>query len=197
MENGQVMSVSPKLLISNSKIYLGRLRHVRPAAALMAVATLCGCISSTAPLLTEAKPILGQQGQIHVFSDANGAREHSILRFRWNGSRYLVEGRSPGFSDFTAHPYEGRDLIVQSTAAKAPRPTEYALARRLAEGVYLVMAIDEEDADPGTRQKFCTRTQGAACRVTTPEQLFVFARATAGKEDVKGAVVVIMAPGRR
>ena len=64
-----------------------------------------------------------------------------------------------------------------------PLRIEYGLARRLADGVYLLVQISEEDVDESTRTKFCTKTQDAACRIATPEQLFVFARATARQAD--------------
>src|SRR5262249_42196999 len=55
-----------------------------------------------------------------------------------------------------------------------------------AEGVYLIIPIQEEDADEPTRERFCTKTQGADCRISTPEQLFVFARATAARDEDNG-----------
>jgi len=81
---------------------------------------------------------------------------------------------------------------VQSTGARPPRPVEYALARRLADGTYLIVPIDETDADPQTREKFCTKTQDASCRITTTEQLFVFARATADKPIEGGGLAVVV-----
>src|SRR5262249_30314492 len=62
----------------------------------------------------------------------------------------------------------------------------FGLARRIAEGVYLIIPIQEEDADEPTRERFCTKTQGADCRISTPEQLFVFARATAARDEDNG-----------
>jgi hypothetical protein len=153
---------------------------------------LPGCISSDGPILSDAKAILGERGQIHLFSTSGGGREHTVVSFRWNGSRYVMTGRSPGVSDFTAHAYEGRDLIVQGRATRAPRPTEYALARKIAEGTYLVTPISEDDADDEARARFCSKTPNASCRISTPEQLFVFARATAAKEQEGGGVAVIV-----
>lgn len=162
----------------------------------LAATALTGCIRSSTPILTDAKPVLGQQGQIHSYEIRDGgAREPTVLNYRWNGSRYLFRGRNEGIRDFTVFPYEGRDLIVQSTATKPPHATEYALARRLTEGVYLIVPIDESDADEAPREKFCTKTQDTSCGVTTPEQLFVFARASAEKAQDRGAVAVIVPGG--
>ena len=118
-----------------------------------------------------------------------------MVSFEWSGSRYVLR-RSDRISDFTAHAFEGRDLIVQSTASRTPR-TEYAIARKLADGVYLLIPISEEDADDATRERFCTKTLDASCRIATPEQLFVFAHATATRDDDSGLLAVVMAAPKK
>jgi hypothetical protein len=169
-------------------------RRFAPLALLAATAfALSGCISSTTPILTDAKPALGEHGVIHVYTLAQGtAQDPGTLTFQWSGSRYVVHGKSAGFSEFTAYPFEGRDWILQGTTQRAPQRIEYGLARRLADGVYLLVQINEEDTDEPTRAKFCTKTQDAACRIATPEQLFVFARASADKPMEGGALAVVM-----
>jgi len=86
---------------------------------------------------------------------------------------------------------------VQIRGVRAPWPTEFALARRLAERVYLLIAINEDDADEVTRDRFCGKTQDASCRISTPEQLFVFARATAAKDEESGGIAVIVPSEQR
>jgi hypothetical protein len=182
-----------KHMILLENIYQFMTQKRPQAAALLAALALSGCISSSGPLLTDAKPLIGMAGTLHIFSLTDGsARDPSRLSFSWNGSRYLVRGPGRDFSDFTVHPFEGRDLIVQSTATRRPRPTEYALARRLADGTYLVIPINQEDADAPTQERFCTKTQDASCRVNTIEQMFVFARATADKVQTTGGLAVVV-----
>ncbi len=112
-----------------------------------AAIALTGCISSTGPVLSDAKPVLGERGLIHAYTLSQGAaHDPEVVSFQWSGSRYLVRGKSIGYSEFTAHPYEGRDWIVQGTTQRAPHRIEYGLARKLAEGVYQLVAIDENDA---------------------------------------------------
>jgi hypothetical protein len=156
--------------------------------------SLTGCISASGEILGDAKAILGDRIQVHAFaSPKGGTRDYSTGIFEWSGSRYVR--RSGDFTDFTIHPYEGRDLIIQSRASRGSTIIEFGLARRIAEGVYLIIPIQEEDADEPTRERFCTKTQGASCRISTPEQLFVFARATAARdEDIGGVAVVVAAP---
>ena len=157
---------------------------------------LTGCISSTSPILSDPKPVLGERGVIHTFTLSGGAaREPGTVSFQWSGSRYLLAGKSIGISDFTAFAYEGRDWIVQGTTRRSPSRVEYGLARRLADGVYLLRPINEDDAEPSAREKFCTKTQDAACRIATPEQLFVFARASADKPPEDGGLAVVVPAG--
>jgi hypothetical protein len=177
------------------KEYISRL-GLAGVAAMVAAVPLAGCISSTAPVLSDAGAILGERGQMHLFgATADGKRDHKVVSFQWSGSRYVLSGNPIGISDFTAHAFEGRDLIVQTTASRAPRPTEYAIARKLTDGVYLLIPISEEDADDPTRERFCTKTLDASCRIATPEQLFVFAHATAAKEQEGGSVAVVLPAG--
>jgi len=157
---------------------------------------LGGCVTSSAPVLSDAKPVLGERGVIHVFTlSQGGASDPNVVSFQWSGSRYLIRGKSVGYSEFTAHAYEGRDWIVQGTTQKAPQRIEYGLARKLAGGVYQLVPIVEDDADAPTQEKFCTKTQDASCRIATPEQLFVLARASADKAEQAGALAVVI-PGR-
>jgi hypothetical protein len=179
----------------NSVMKMAKCGFRSSLAGMVIVASLAlsGCISATGPILSDAKALLGERGEIHIFSPRETGRgAHSVATFRWNGSRYIMGGRSIGVSDFTVHTWEGRDLVVQSRSSRAPYRTEYALARKLADRVYMVQPISEDDADDAARQRFCTKTTDASCRISTPEQLFVFARATAEKELESGGIAVIV-----
>jgi hypothetical protein len=166
------------------------------AGLVLGALALSGCVTSSAPVLSDAKPVLGERGLIHVFTlYQGGAGDPTVVSFQWSGSRYLIRGKSIGYSEFTAYAYEGRDWIVQGTTQKAPLRVEYGLARKLAAGVYQLVPITEDDADAPTREKFCTKTQDASCRIATPEQLFVLARASADKAGESGALAVVI-PGR-
>jgi len=183
----------PIILKKLRKIDPSGKRILRALSTVSAVLTLTGCISSTAPILSDARPVLGERGLIHVFTlSAGAAHDPATVPFQWSGSRYLVRGKSIGFSDFTAYAYEGRDWIVQGTTQRAPSRVEYGLARRLADGTYLLVPINEDDADEPTREKFCTKTQDASCRIATPEQLFVFARGSADKPLEGGGLAVVV-----
>jgi hypothetical protein len=168
---------------------------LRVLAVALAPFALTGCINSSAPILGDAKAILGDRIQVYLFSATtkDGTRDHTTAVFEWNGSRYLPLGTAAGdWSEFTIHPYEGRDFVIQTRQQRGAKATEYALARRLSEGLFLIIPISEEDADEPTRDRFCTKTQDSPCRITTPEQLFVFARATAAKDEEMGGIAVVI-----
>jgi len=180
------MALKSLTLFTNSKSPLA------PLLAPLLTLGVTGCISATGPILGDAKAILGERIQVHAFaSPKDGKRDYTTGIFEWSGSRYVR--RSGNFTDFTIHPYEGRDLIIQSQSSRGSTMIDFGLARRIAEGVYLIIAIQEEDADEPTRARFCTKTEGAPCRISTPEQLFVFARATAARDEDSAAVAVVVA----
>jgi hypothetical protein len=186
---GQIVEIAHIVLILLIKI-----RRVGGGfSAVLAALALTGCVSSTSPVLSDAKPVLGERGLLHLYTLSEGAaHEPVVVSFQWSGSRYLLRGKAIGISDFTAHPYEGRDWIVQGMTQRPPRRIEYALARGLADGTYQLIAINEDDAEGPAREKFCTKTQDASCRIATPEQLFVLARASADKASAAGGLAVVV-----
>ena len=167
---------------------------------LLAAAT-SGCISSTEPVLRDARAILGDRGQMEVFSPlaADGSRDVMRMAFQWRKDRYVVGAGRSSTTEFTVHAFEGRDLVVQwktaelwsPKAKRGLRPVTYRLLRKIAEGAYLLFPLTEADVDEGTRARFCIKSPETTCRISTPEQLFIFARAAAEKEDQNPGIVVI------
>lgn len=173
----------------------------------LALAT-AACVSSTEPILSDARAILGERGQLHIFSaPKDGARNVLRYNFQWRRDRYVAAtGPRAEPVEFTAHPFEGRDLVVQwkSTTAWSPkqkqrgiRPVTYFLLRKVAEGAFLMLPVTEDDVDEPTRKRFCIKSPEATCRISTPEQLFAFARAAAEKEYPDAGIVVVETPAKR
>jgi hypothetical protein len=162
------------------------------AAALLSVASLAGCIDSAEPLLTDAQPLLGERPSLQLFALRDGAAyEPTVENFTWKDVRYVrLSGSADGIGDFTLHRFEGNDLLLQSIRHNLP--AEYAVARKLADGTYLVVAIDESEADEATRRQFCSTEKGAACRVATREAVLAFARSTAAKPHSTGGLAVLL-----
>ena len=138
---------------------------VRAAAAALCALSLTGCVDSDGPILTDAEPLFGTDDPAPVlYSLRKGfADEPEQASFKWDGERYVhASGGMPDITAFTVHRLEGRAYIVQSVAAKRPNIIEYAVAHKLAEGVYQVTAIDQDDADGATRKRFCKQVDESA-----------------------------------
>jgi hypothetical protein len=161
--------------------------------AVTSVAMLAGCIDSAKPLLTGAEPLLGERPRLQFYVLRDGAaHEPTAETFRWSDGRYVpVNGNAKDIGAFTLHAFEGMDLIVQS--ARPGHPAEYAIARKIADGTYFLMAVDETDADDATRRQYCGGEAFAACRVLTREAVEAFARATAAKPHASGGLAVLTA----
>jgi len=162
--------------------------------AFAALGLLGGCIDSAEPILTDSQPLLGASPRLQFFGLYEGAAHGPTKgEYVWRDGRYVAIGGTAAESgDFTVHPFEGADLIAQSIRG-ANLASEYAIAHKLADGTYLLVAIDENDADDSLRQKFCGHEGDADCRVTTREAVLAFARATAAKPHSTGGLAVLLA----
>ena len=164
----------------------------RAALAALCGLALTGCIDSSGPILTDAQPVLGPRLNLQLYSLREGhAHDPERASFAWDGKLYVRSGGGmKDVSSFTVHEFEAGDTIIQSSQLRHPQIAEYALMRKLAEGVYQVIAIDEDDADEPTRAAQCKHPGGTACRIETREQLFTFARATAAKRKTDGGLAI-------
>jgi hypothetical protein len=170
---------------------------VRAAAAALCALSLSGCVDSVGPILTAPQPLFGDDIRLQFYTLRKGfVDEPEQASFKWNGERYVNAGAGmTDVSAFTVHRFEGRAYIVQSVAAKRPNIIEYAVAHKLAEGVFQVNAIDEDDADGTTRARNCKRVDDSPCRITTRAQLIAFARATDARTKSDGGLVLRLADG--
>jgi hypothetical protein len=169
-----------------------RLFVSRAAIAGLCAIGLSGCIDSSAPILSDSKPVLGERLNLQLYSLRDGyASDPERTVFVWNGELYThSRGGLKDVSGFSVHPLQDGDYIVQSRPARHPEHVEYALMRQFVEGVYQVIAIDEADADEATRAANCKHPGGVACRIETREQLFAFAGATAAHHKTAGGLAI-------
>lgn len=181
--------------MSTSSAFMSRARCLPVTiAAVLSFMMLAGCVRSATPLLTDAQPLLGQHVRFqHYDLRDGGAYDPEPSEFTWDGARYVgLLGKSKEPAAFTVFAFEGRDFIIQNAPPKKDAPVEYALMRKLADGLYLTFVIDEHDADEATRTKLCADIRAGTCVITTREALFAFARATAAKPRETGGLAIVL-----
>lgn len=161
----------------------------------LAFLLLAACVDSETPLLTDAKPLFGQQGRFQLYDLSNGVADRpQSASFRWDGGQYVVTGPKPSDTGaFTTHEFEGRDILIQVTPDEKTKPYRYAIGRKLADGAYLYFLVEEGDADEATRNKACVRMEQYVCWAGTREGLLALARATAARPHESGNLAVILA----
>ena len=92
---------------------------------------------------------------------------------------------------FVAQALAVNDFLLQSTDSK--NLFNYWIGRKLSVGVYLIIPLDEADADDATRTAVCGKDQPEGiCQVETYEQLLKMARATAAKPVRNAALGVVL-----
>jgi hypothetical protein len=172
---------------------------VRPGAIalLLAALALSGCVQSDGPILSDSDQVFGAKVRLQLYGLSKGfARDPEMVSFVWNGHHYArSSGGLRDVSGFSIHRFEGDDLIVQTVPSKPREPTEFAIAHRLADGVWQVVPIDEADADGPTRDAFCNgngskKPANSACVIETRQQLLAFARATAAHRKDDGGLAI-------
>lgn len=170
-------------------------RLPRTMAVLLGFFALAGCIQSKSPILTDAKPLLGENVRFQHYDARDGAaRDPDTSEFHWDGTRYIgTAGSSKETVAFNVFRLDERNFIIQNAPAKKDFPIDYALAHKLAEGVYLTFLIEENDADEATRTKFCVEVQQGTCTVTSLDGVMAFARATAAKPHDAGGLAIRLA----
>jgi hypothetical protein len=168
-------------------------------AALLAVAglALSGCIDSSGPILSDSQQAFGPRLHVQLFTLRNGyAHDPEQAVFVWRGGLYAhAAGALREVSAFSVNPFENGDFIIQEVPTKRPRISEYALLHKLADGVYQVLPIDENDADESTRAAYCSKgspQDPSACRIETRAQLIAFARATAARGKQDGGLAILL-----
>ncbi len=154
---------------------------------------LAGCINSAKPILTDAKPLLGQHLRLQTYSlDSKGVSDGpEQAEYVWKGTYYAhVSGGMQDVPGFTVHPFENGDYIVQTRPKDPKGKIEYALLHPFVAGVYRAVVIDEDDASTAVRAANCKASKESSCRVETRAQLWALARATAAGPKDRGGLAI-------
>ena len=165
------------------------------AAAVAAALALSGCVESQAPLITDARPLLGQQFDVHLyedFVDGKATNFHTAFYY-WHDGQYVRDsGMARDAKRFVAQPLAGSDFLLQSSDDRS-KPFYYWIGRKLAVGVYMIFPLDETDVNEATRHATCGKDRpDGYCPITTYDQLLTLARATAAKPVRKAALGVVL-----
>ena len=168
----------------------------RAALAVLASAalTLTACVESGTPLISNAKPLLGEEFRVHLYDDFSEGKPKSFhaAAYRWvNGEYVRASGLGSDAKRFVAEPLAAKDFVIQSTDEHSKRFV-FWIGRKLHDGTYLVFPLDMADADDVTRKRACG-DQVDVCRISSHDQLLVMARATAGKPASDPVLGVVLA----
>jgi len=165
----------------------------RIAVMLLAALLLAACVQSDKPLLTGTKPVLGDQFQLNLFDDFTDGKADTVRTavFRWNTSRYvLVSGDLLDVKYLVAQPLDDSNSLLQLGNDKE---YAYLLSRKLAEGTYRILPVDEKDLDAAAQKQNCVTQQGEICTIATRQQLDTFVHASLGKTIPYTMMAVISA----
>jgi hypothetical protein len=177
-----------------------RSRSAKAALAAVALLLLAGfmlaaCVQSKTPLLTGTKPVLGEQFQLNLFEDFTDGKAISVKTalFRWSATRYTLAGGDPpsGVKSFVVEPLDADTFLIEASDEKV---YVYLLGRKLAEGTYRVLPVDEKYLDKTTQTQTCVTQDSETCTVATRQQLDTFVRASIGKTIAYTMLVVISVP---
>ena len=169
----------------------------RTALAVLGSAALAltACVKSDAPIVRNAKPLLGQHFNVHLyeyFTDERPSSFHAAT-YRWvNGEYVRASGLGSDARRFVAEPLAANDFVIQSTDENGKRFV-FWIGRKLHDGAYLVFPLDMADADEATRRSVCGSDHPDVCRISSHEQLVIMARASATKPPRDPVLGVVLA----
>ena len=163
--------------------------------------SLGSCVVSEKPLIVGAKPILGAHVSAVLFRDYKDGQGYSAQgsSFRWEDGFYVRAGADGDkVVKFAAEPLQGEDFILERTqddrGANGRQVYAYFLGRRVAEGAYVGVPLDEDALSPAYRKTVCGDLEpGIFCNVASREQVEAIANATA-KRALRDPSVVVLTP---
>ena len=152
-------------------------------AALFAI-PLTDRIDSSDPILAESRPVRGPEPKVQLYASRKGyATEPERADYTWN--RELNAHTGGDVHVFSVHPVEANDYIIQTV-----QKTEHSLLREFAKGVYLVVVVDDADANEATRAAYCKYVERSGCRIEPAEQLFAYTLATTAQQKDEGSPAI-------
>jgi hypothetical protein len=177
-----------------------RSRSAEAALAAVALLLLAGfmlaaCVQTKTPLLTGTKPVFGDQFQLNLYEDFTDGKAITMKTagFRWSATHYTLASGDPpsGVKSFVAEPLDADTFLLEASDEKV---YVYLLGRKLAEGTYRILPVDEKYLDKATQTQTCVTQDSETCTIATRQQLDTFVRASIGKTIAYTMLVVISVP---
>lgn len=178
------------------KMILSRARLV--AVALLALG-LGSCVISDKPLVVGSKPLFGDRFDAILFRDFTEGAGYSSQKvgYRWMDG-YYVRASAGGkhMVRFAAETLSATDFLIERSqddrAAGQAKLFTYFIARKVADGAYLVAPLSENDLSAADREAMCDKDQPEGfCSIKDHDQLMTSARATEGKTLRNVSVAVL------
>lgn len=165
------------------------------AMAGFAAVVSAGCVQSEKQLITDAKPLMGESFEAHFFEnfvDGKASVAHTAY-YRWVDNHYvIIRGSTDHVSSFSSISIDNDSYVVEGSI-KANTEFNYWVARKVVDGVFLIVPVDEADSDDATRIAACTGKKVAGfCFVEKQQELVKLAKATASKALVNPTLGVLV-----
>jgi hypothetical protein len=152
------------------------------ALATLFAISLTDRIDSSDPILAEFRPVRGPEPKVQLYASRKGyATEPERADYTWNRELNAHTGGDVHVS--TVHP--ANDYIVQTV-----QKTEHSLLRKFAKGVYLVVAVDDADANEANRAAYCKYVERSSGRIEAAKHLFAYTLATAARQKDEGSLAI-------
>jgi hypothetical protein len=164
------------------------------ALLLLAGFMLAACVEAKTPLLAGTKPMFGEQFQLNLYQDFTDGKATAVKTavFRWNATRYArVSGEMSGVKYVVVQSLDDTNLLIETTDEK---DYVYLLGRKLAEGTYRILPVDENYVDAAAQKQLCVTQDRQTCTVATRAQLDAFVNAALGKTIAYTMLAVISVP---
>ncbi len=178
------------------------LRRARLVAVGLLALGLGSCVISDKPLIVGTKPIFGDRFDAVLFRDFTEGAGYSAQKvgYHWSDGYYLrASAGGKHVVRFAAEMLSATDFLIERSqddrAAGQAKLFTYFIARKVADGAYLLAPLNENDLSAADREAMCDKDQPEGfCSIKDHDQLMTSARATEGK-TLKNASVAVLTFG--
>ena len=133
-------------------------------------------IDSSDPILVESRPVRGPEPKVQLYASRKGyATEPERADYTWN--RELNAHTGGDVRVFSVH--RANDYIVQTVQVP-----------EFAKGVYLVVSVDDADANEATRAAYCKYVERSSRRIEPAEHPFTYTLATAARQKDESSLAI-------